>query len=218
VNRKLIAFAAAAVAFVSYLAFFRAPADSTAAAGSAIQLAGDEHALGSPSAPIRMIEYGSPTCPVCARWDTDVFPQFKKTYVDTGKVHYVFRVFARVPLDAAVEAMGRCLPKDRYFPFIDMMYQTQYAWDPDGYQIPDIHDALIDRGRQAGLSAEEIESCISNQAELKKITAVSEYAAQTYGINSTPSFLIDGKFHQQDVMTWEGAQDVLNRLLAAKRK
>lgn len=116
-----------------------------------------DHTLGSPNAPVQVVEYAAPSCPYCAHWDIHVFPDFRKTYIDTGKVFYVFRVFPLRALDVAVEAMARCLPKKNYFQFINMMYHNQDKWDPDGYNIPDIHAALLNMGRAAGLSGNQVE-------------------------------------------------------------
>lgn len=174
-----------------------------------VTLTPSDHTLGSPNAPVQFVEYGAPTCPHCAHWNETVFPKFKKTYIDTGKVYYIFRVFPLSSVDVAVEAMARCLPKDSYFQFIDMMFRNQSKWDPDGYRIPDVHQALINMGRIAGMSADRVNTCISNQDELKKIAAIGEHASKAYGIQGTPSFIINGELSGK-ATTWQGAQDVVN--------
>ncbi len=50
-------------------------------------------ALGSKDASVTIIEYASMTCPHCAAFTKDVFPEIKKAYIDTGKVRFVFREF-----------------------------------------------------------------------------------------------------------------------------
>jgi protein-disulfide isomerase len=181
-----------------------------------IQLSPGDHTLGSPTAPVQVVEYAAPTCPICARWDMTVFPTFKQTYVASGKVFYVFRVFPLQSVDVAVEAMARCLPKSGYFQFIDMMYRNQPRWDPDGYQIPDVQAALVDMGKVVGMSAPQVDSCTSNQAELQRIAAIGEYAGKTYNINSTPSFIIDCVFHQPDMMTPASMKQVIDAELKKK--
>lgn len=184
----------------------------------AINISPTDHTLGNPKAPVQMVEYAAPTCPICARWDMTVFPSFKSAYVDMGKVFYVFRVFPLRPLDLAVEAVARCVPKSGYFPFMDMMYRNQSKWDPDGYQIPDVHAALIAMSKTAGLSPAEAEKCSNDQAVIQKASAVGEYAGKTYNINSTPSFIIDGLFHQQDVMSWDSLHEFLATELQSRTK
>lgn len=58
--------------------------------------------LGSPMAKVTMIEYASPTCPHCAFFATQVLPDFRKQYVDNGKVKFIMRPFVRNVLDAVV--------------------------------------------------------------------------------------------------------------------
>ena len=151
----LVAAAAVALGVMAYLVFSGNSGSAVPQEGSKLNIAlsPTDHTLGSPKAPVQFVEYAAPTCPHCAHWNAEVFPKFKKAYIDTGKVHYVFRVFPLSSVDAAVEAMARCLPKDSYFQFIDMMFRNQEKWDPDGYNVPDVHAALINMGRIAGMSA-----------------------------------------------------------------
>lgn len=58
--------------------------------------------LGSPMAKVTVIEYAAPTCPHCARVATTVFPDFRKQYIDTGKVKFILRPFLLYVLDAVV--------------------------------------------------------------------------------------------------------------------
>jgi hypothetical protein len=58
--------------------------------------------LGDPNAKVLVIEYASPTCPHCAQWSNNVLPAFREKYIDTGKVRFVIRPFARNTLDAAI--------------------------------------------------------------------------------------------------------------------
>lgn len=183
----------------------------------AITLSPSDHTLGSPTAPVQVVEYAAPTCPICARWDMTVFQGFKSAYVDTGKVHYIFRVFPLQAVDLSVEAMARCLPQSGYFPFIDMMYHNQYQWDPDGFQIPDQKAALVQMGKAAGMTEAQVDRCTSDQAALKRASDIGGYAQKTYSINSTPSFIIDGVFHQQDFMSPEGMHAVLDAELKKRQ-
>ena len=67
----------------------------------AIILAKTDRTLGSPKAPLTVLEYAAPTCPHCAHFDMDIFPQFKQQYIDTGKVFFIFRVFPLNAIDVA---------------------------------------------------------------------------------------------------------------------
>ncbi|HEY5049102.1 MAG TPA: thioredoxin domain-containing protein [Rhizomicrobium sp.] len=215
----LVAVAVVALGLAAYFVFGSGSAASDITADLpkfTVSLSPADHILGSPNAPVQLVEYAAPTCPICAHWDMTVFPGVKSAYIDTGKVAYVFRVFPLQSVDIAVEAMARCLPKSGYFQFVDMMYRNQIKWDPDGFQIPDQHAALVGMGKMAGLSGAQVDACISSQPELQKIASIGQYAEKTYNINSTPSFIIDGVFHQRDMMTIEDVRGALDAELKRK--
>ena len=123
----LVAIAVIALGVAAYFVFTGgSTSDTTASAGPmAIILAKDDRTQGSKSAPLTVLEYAAPTCPHCAHFDMDVFPQFKRDYIDTGKVFFIFRVFPLNAVDVAAEAMARCLPEDNYFQFLDLLYRNQ---------------------------------------------------------------------------------------------
>src|SRR5712672_1410926 len=108
----------------------QAAAQGTPGADAAKQLAvqpGDR-VLGKADAPITIIEYASLTCPHCAHFEVDVLPKLKAKWIDTGKAKLVLRDF---PLDEpALRAamVARCAPPERFFGFIDALFQGQNAW------------------------------------------------------------------------------------------
>jgi protein-disulfide isomerase len=159
-----------------------------------VQVTPDDKALGSPKAPVIMLEYAAPTCPHCAHFDMDFFPQLKQQYIDTGKVYYIFRVFPLGAADVAAENIARCLPADNYFQFIDLLFRNQAKWDPE-YRVSDVHAGLVEMGRIAGLSASQVDSCIGNQAEAQKISQIGQEATAKYSVNGTPTFIVNGQEH-----------------------
>lgn len=154
----------------------------------------DDRTLGNPKAPITMIEYAAPTCPHCAHFAMNVMPQIKQNYIDTGKVFYIFRVFPLSPADGAIEAIARrCLPADKYFHFIDVMFRNQSKWDPDGYQIPDVHAAILQMSRSQGIDDAQADQCMTNKEEQDRINQVALDGQTKYNIDSTPTFIINGE-------------------------
>lgn len=201
-NRKqlltgLIVLAVIAIGVVAYMVF-SPPADDSGSLASggqkfAVTITSYDRAQGNPKAPVTIVEYAAPTCPHCAHFDMTLFPFIKQNYIDTGKVYYVFRVFPLSQVDVAAESMARCLPAENYFQFIDLLFRNQPKWDPDGYQIADVHAALVDMGRIAGMSADQVDKCINDQDAQKRATDVGLFAQKTYNINGTPTFLVNGE-------------------------
>ncbi len=62
--------------------------------GQAISVSEDDDPmLGDPGAPVTIIEFSDFQCPFCQKFHSETFPQIKKTYIDTGKVRFVYRDF-----------------------------------------------------------------------------------------------------------------------------
>jgi protein-disulfide isomerase len=148
-------------------------------------------ALGPANAPVTITEYASMTCPHCAAFNAEVFPKIKSTYIDTGKIRYVFREF---PLDikaAAGSMLARCIAKGdsgKYFAVVDMLFRQQSDW-----VMKNTTETLTRIGKQAGLSEKAVEDCLKDQALLDKIAADQKYAAEVLKVNSTPTFFINGE-------------------------
>jgi protein-disulfide isomerase len=150
-----------------------------------------DRSLGNKDAKLVLIEYAAPTCPHCAAFSENIFPAIREKYIDTGKIHFVFRVYPLHPEDGAVEKIARCLPEDKYQSFIDLAFRNQPLWNP-GNGVTDVHGGLVRIGRMAGLSAEQVDKCIENSAEDDRINAVSSEAERRYGVNSTPTLILNG--------------------------
>ena len=148
-------------------------------------------ALGPKDAPVTIIEYASMTCPHCAAFNEQVFPKIKSEYIDTGKVRYIFREF---PLDikaAAGSMLSRCIAKDdapKYFAVIDMLFRQQNDW-----VVKNTTETLTRIGKQAGLTQQQVEACLKDQALLDKIAADQKYASDVLKVDSTPTFFINGE-------------------------
>jgi len=148
-------------------------------------------ALGPANAAVTITEYASMTCPHCAAFTEKVFPKIKSEYIDSGKVRFVFREF---PLDikaAAGSMLARCVAKDdagKYFAVVDMLFRQQESW-----ALKNTTETLIRIGKQAGLSQQQVEACLKDQALLDKIAADQKYANEVLKVNSTPTFFINGE-------------------------
>jgi protein-disulfide isomerase len=148
-------------------------------------------ALGPANAPITITEFASMTCPHCAAFNADVFPKIKSTYIDTGKIRYVFREF---PLDikaAAGSMLSRCIAKDdagKYFAVTDMLFKQQSDW-----VMKNTTETLTRIGKQAGLSQQAVDDCLKDQTLLDKIVADQKFANEVLKVNSTPTFFLNGE-------------------------
>jgi protein-disulfide isomerase len=147
-----------------------------------------ERSIGDPKAPVTMIEYASASCPHCAEFHMQIWPGLKKDYVDTGKVRFILREFPTDQSALGAFMLARCLPEDKYYEAIDMMFLQQKFWRPN----PKVE--LFRIVSELGLSEEKAEACIKQPELAKNIVAVRESAIKDFGIKGTPSFFINGKF------------------------
>ena len=172
---------------------------NAAANGQGFEIVPTDRVQGNPKSKTVLIEYAAPSCPVCAAFSVQAFPQLKAKYIDTGKIFYVFRVFPLRADDGQAEKIARCLPEDKYFAFIDLLFKNQAKWDVEFSQInpalatPEgVHDGLVLLGRIAGMSGEQVDKCMDNKAEDDRINKVSSDGESRYSITGTPTFILNG--------------------------
>jgi protein-disulfide isomerase len=165
--------------------------ESGAPAAGELMVAGPlgEQALGDPNAPNIVIEYASMTCSHCQRFHTEVYPAFKEKYIDTGKAYFIFREFPLDPLATSAIMLARCAPSDRYFPIVELLFDQQSSWA----FVPDPITALRDVVKQAGVTQESFNACLTNQTILEGVNWVKDRASEKFGVDSTPTFFFNGE-------------------------
>ena len=144
--------------------------------------------LGSEKAPVTIIEYASMTCPHCAHFSETTFPELQKRYIDTGKVRFIFREFPLDALAAAGFMLARCAGNDKFLPVIETLFAKQRDW-----MVEKPIEPLRTIAKQFGFTQETFDACLANQKVLDGIQEVRDRAAEKLGVNSTPTFFINGK-------------------------
>ena len=173
----------------------------------------DEAVLGPTDAKITVVEFGSMTCGHCANFTTKVFPEFKTKYIDSGKVRYIFREFPLDNLAAAAAMIARCSGGDKTLAMIETLYEKQADWAfTNGNPVP----KLFDIAKQAGFTQESFDKCLTDQKLLDQITTARTHATEAFGVNSTPTFFINGK-RLQEVPTLAAFDKMIEPLLADKK-
>ncbi|MCL5776370.1 DsbA family protein [Limibaculum sp. FT325] len=151
----------------------------------------EDVALGASDAPVTVIEYASFTCPHCAAFHVNTWPEIKARYVETGKVRFVLRevYFDRYGLWASMVA--RCGGEAGFYPMADQFLKRQDQWS----RAEDIAAEIRKIGRLNGLSAEAIDACLSDQDYAKALIERYQGFATSDDVRSTPTFLINGEKH-----------------------
>jgi protein-disulfide isomerase len=161
--------------------------------------------LGNASATVTLIEYGDYQCPYCVQFFSETQPQILQNYVSTGKVRVVFRDFAFLGAEstAAANASQCAEDQNKLWAYHDALYAAKLGDDNKGGTEDDgfYNTAeFLKLAQQVGLNIPTFTSCINNNADAN-IVAQEKGDAAAAGINSTPSFIINGQ-----MLTPSGAQ------------
>lgn len=148
--------------------------------------------LGSPNAKIKVTEFFSLTCTHCAAFSREVMPEIEKNLIDTGQVRFIYRDFPldQVALTAAMVA--RSLPPERYEPFVSQLFanQDRWAFAPTGGNST---EALAQAAMLAGMPRATFDKAIADDKLKQAILAGQQEAETKYHVDSTPTFLCNGR-------------------------
>ena len=203
----------AALLLALTLAVGLAGCNKSAPAGAAV----GDMSLGGPQAKVTVYEYASLGCPICAKWNNDNFAAFKAKYVDTGKVRYVLREMRTgdAPVAAAGFLLARCVGKDKYFQVVDAVFRDLADLLETG-RGPEQHDRLLNVAKSAGLTEDQFNACVGNDAAINDFNERTDKTARDNNIDSTPTFVVNGKVLSgyQDMATLSSA--IADAMAAAK--
>lgn len=168
------------------------------AAPPAKRPADDAFSMGNPKARIVLEEYASLSCTHCAHFNNEVFPAFKKKYIDTGRVRFTLREFLTPPENVAGVGFitARCAGPKRYFSVVDDFFHRQATI----YETHDLAKPLLALGQKFGLTEAAINKCLEDPAAGAALNARVQ-AGIDRGVNSTPSFYINGVKAPDDTQT-----------------
>lgn len=145
--------------------------------------------LGKADAPATIIEFSSLTCPHCAAFHADTLQKIKQEWIATGKAKLVYRDFPLDGVAMGAAMLARCVPAERYFAFLDILFGSQRQWAYSANPLA----SLQGLARFAGLSDERFKQCMTDNAMMSAIQAKQKDAEKQYKIDSTPQFVVNGK-------------------------
>jgi Thioredoxin len=146
-----------------------------------------DHVLGSPTAPVTIIEYAEMTCTHCAMFATATFPELKAQFIDTGKVRYILREFTRNPLDAVVSMLIRSVGDDKYYDMIDALFSQQLQWTT-GDRIQQLMTLVT----KQGFTEASFNACLADQQLLDRVMKARD-RARAIGVHGAPTFFVNGE-------------------------
>lgn len=225
-------FRAAALAVCAALSLAASPPKANWNARVGVTADGS-HTLGNPDAPIKVTEYISYTCPHCAHFHREADAALRVTLIPKGQVQVTVTNLLRNPIDATVAMLTSCGdPKrfwvrhnaflgtqDKWLPKLEKLSREQQARWYQGDMVGRMRAVASDFGfyarvQQWGLSRAQADRCLADKAMLEKLKE-QQIAAQALGIDSTPSFTVNGKV--QDFHDWDSLSRALGERIATMR-
>jgi protein-disulfide isomerase len=186
--------------------------------------------MGNPDAPVKLVEYASMTCPVCARFAAEASEPIKNSYVQSGQVSFEFRNFILNAPDAAASILARCQAPAAFFRVTDQLFAQQQEWlgaidetearriqsMPQNQQLAALARAMdLDTFfARRGMPEARFNECINDQQAAERLAAMNQRAVNEDGVQGTPTFLINGE-RVEGAVDWASLEP---RLRAALRR
>ncbi len=168
--------------------------------------------MGNPNARVKLVEFGSMTCPGCAAFDETAMPVLTGKYVKSGDVSFEFRNFVRDPYDITAALIARCNGASTFFPLTRAMFESQAEWTGKLQQVPPEQmqslqtmppeqqfatiakwTGLQQFAAMRGVPSAKSSQCLTDQAEINRLVQMNSDASSQYDVPGTPSFLLNGK-------------------------
>lgn len=167
--------------------------------------------MGNPNSAVKLIEYGSITCPHCAQFSAEASAALRSRYIRSGRVSFEYRPYLIFPTDPGTFMLLNCLGPAGFFPTAEQLYAEQASWSARFRGLPRAEveriralppleqSAAIARAagidqyfRRRGMTAARVDACLADQAGLDRLVEINRRAEQL-GVRGTPSFLLNGR-------------------------
>ena len=157
---------------------------------SVLNIKENDFFIGSPDAPVTIIEYASMSCSHCADFHNNTLEELKIEYIDTGKVRFVFRDFPYNYPALAGSMMMRCVPDSARYDYMNALYKLRKSWVfRDNSKT---RDELYKIMQSGGMQKDKFDACLSNVDLENDLLEGVMNAQREFNIRSTPSFIING--------------------------
>lgn len=169
--------------------------------------------MGNPNAKVKLVEYGSLTCPHCRAFDEESVPTLIEKYVKSGKVSWEFRNYVRDPFDLTAGLIARCNGAKSFFPLMRAFYKDQAVWVGKIQAIPQAQleglqnlppsqeflqaakfAGLQDWAAARGVPVAKSNQCLANENSINQLVQMTSDATTQYpDFPGTPTFVLNGK-------------------------
>ncbi|WP_017667147.1 thioredoxin domain-containing protein [Sandarakinorhabdus sp. AAP62] len=189
--------------------------------------------LGNPNAPVKLVEFGSLTCPHCRAFHSEGLPVIKGRWLAAGQVSYEYRSFSLNGIDLMAGLLLQCQAAPQAWAFVNRVYARQDELVSPFMTIPEAERARIqglasdaqgpamavagklpEFAAAAGLPRARYDACIAAKPAMERLLAIRADAVQNHQLQGTPSFLINGRM-QTDVFDWAALEPLIDAAIKA---
>ena len=158
--------------------------------------------IGSPFAPITIIEWGDYQCTFCYRFHQTSLDYILNEYVETGKVKLVFKDFPLNGPDSVLAAEATYCADDQgnYWEYHNELYNN-WGGEKTGWIT---RESLEKFAKSVDLELEKFNLCLDEHKYRQKVLDLEKFG-RDIGINATPSFLI---FNDNKIIKISGNQPI----------
>ena len=169
--------------------------------------------MGNPNAQVKLVEFGSMTCPHCATFDEEGVQPLVDRYVKSGQVSFEFRNYVRDPFDIAASLIARCNGAKSFFPLTRAMFEGQQDWITKLQGAPQAQlEAVQNLGPQQqfleiakladlqqwaamrGVPTAKSTTCLTDQNSVNQLVQMNSDATSEFPqLPGTPAFAINGE-------------------------
>lgn len=153
-----------------------------------------EMSWGKPDAPVTIVQYASLTCRHCRNFHDVTFPEFKRTYIDTGKVRYVLREFPIGRQSGMATVALRCAKPDKYLELYGKFMEQQNNWVSQEVRL----DPIFAVAQQVGMTRAEFDACRENQGMIENLKWVKD-RGRKLGIVGTPNYFVNDQLIKKEL-------------------
>ena len=182
--------------------------------------------MGNPNAPLKLVEYGSRTCPTCGAFGQQATRPLEDNYIKTGKVSYEFRDFLVHAPDLGVALLGQCVGEASFFPLLEQMFVEQPGFLTKLESVPaDFqhrlqamtpaqqatawveHLGYVDFVKQRGLPEAQARQCLTDPKKIEAVAKISEVGMREREVTGTPTFILNGE--KLNAASWSQVESAL---------
>ena len=161
---------------------------------------------GSPQAPLSIVQYFSFTCPHCVAQFRTLFQQIKESYIDTGKISWIFHP---VPMDLLTVQGMDCLSK---LPERERKIFLEAILEELSFDQPKLTVQLMQKGMD--LLGKPIKD-LQDKGYLSESAAFQDafqFLKQGGELEAVPSVEVNGKFISAQIPDIEFIEEHLSHL------